>query len=135
MTILLLCGLVATIALVRFVFSLATMALPASIGIALGLSLRSAGCAPGTSLLLSLLAATAALGLGSAAFRAARTPLVRMLVAMIFVLPAAVAGYGLGQAISALVLDQQIVARALGLLCAIAAAQAAHRTLQRASPV
>lgn len=134
MTILLLCGLVAAVALVRFVFSLATMALPASIGIALGLALRSAGCAPGTSLLLSLLAATAALGIGSAAFRSARTPLVRLLVAMIFVLPAAVAGYGLGQAVCALFLDQQIVATALGLLCASAAAQAAHRTLQRASP-
>lgn len=130
MTILLLFGLVAATALVRFLFSLATIALPVSTGIALGLSLHSAGVGIAASLAAACLVALVLLAGGAAAYRAAHAPLSRLFLLFIFVLPAAVAGYSVGRAVSALVLDQRLAATIFGLLCAAITAIAAHRTLR-----
>ncbi len=130
MTILLLFGLVAATALLRFLFSLATIALPASMGIALAISLHSAGFGIGASLAAAFLVALVLLAGGTAAYRAAHAPLARLLVGLIFMLPAAFAGYGVGRDVSALVLDRPFAPTMLGLLCAAITANAAHRMLR-----
>lgn len=74
-------------------FNLAVYALPVFIGLTAGLAASRTGAGALGGLVVGLLAGAAALALGQVAFRTARTPLVRGLIALVFAAPAAFAGY------------------------------------------
>jgi len=90
-------GIVASFGVVGFLcwtlFQLANFALPTFVGVSAGLALYHAGLGPISSIGGGLLAGAAVLVAGQLAFSGVRSIPVRLALAGLFVLPAAVAGY------------------------------------------
>jgi hypothetical protein len=74
-------------------FTLAVYALPLFVGLAAAFAAYHAGYGVFASALIAILAGGAVLALGQLAFAVVRTPILRTLIALIFAIPAAVAGY------------------------------------------
>jgi hypothetical protein len=74
-------------------FTLAVYALPFFAGVTAGLWMHAAGSGVPVALLAGLAAAIATLLAGQLLFALARSPLVRLAVALLFAVPAGVAGY------------------------------------------
>lgn len=74
-------------------FTLAIYALPFFVGMSAGLYANGAGAGPFGAIILGLLAAAFTLVIGQTIFSFVRTPILRILVALMFAVPAALAGY------------------------------------------
>ena len=90
-------GIVLSIAGIGFfcwlLFTLAIYALPFFAGMTAGLAAYHAGAGVVGAIIIAVLAGGATLAIGQLAFGAARSPLVRAGIGLLFVAPAAVAGY------------------------------------------
>lgn len=95
-------------------FTLAVYALPFFAGISLGLWMCESGSGAFTALLAGLAAAIATLVVGQMLFALARSPLLRLGVALLFAVPAAFAGYHAVQGIAALAAVPDIWRHVLG---------------------
>ncbi|MCC8430093.1 hypothetical protein LJ725_14045 [Reyranella aquatilis] len=82
-------------------FRLAIYALPTFAGLAAGLAALHSGAGVGGAITVGLLVSGAILTLGQFVFAATRTPL-RAIVALIYVVPAAIAGYQVSFALAGL---------------------------------
>jgi hypothetical protein len=74
-------------------FALATHALPFFVGMSVGIYSFQAGAGPFGAILVGFIAAGFALVLGQYAFSVARSPIIRLLIRLLFAVPAARAGY------------------------------------------
>jgi len=74
-------------------FTLAIYALPFFVGMTAGLYAHGAGAGPFGAIVLGLLAAAFTLVIGQTIFSLVRTPILRIAVALMFAVPAALAGY------------------------------------------
>ena len=74
-------------------FTLAIYALPFFVGVTAGLYVYGAGAGPFGAIVLGLLAAAFTLVIGQMIFSLVRTPILRIGVALMFAVPAALAGY------------------------------------------
>ena len=74
-------------------FTLAVYALPFFAGVAAGLAAFHSGAGVIGAIVVGVIAGAVTLGAGQLAFALARSPLVRAAIALLFVVPAAVAGY------------------------------------------
>jgi hypothetical protein len=74
-------------------FALAVYALPFFAGVTAGLAAYHAGSAPIGAIIVGAIASSVTLLVGQIAFTALRSPLIRVPVALLFAVPAAVAGY------------------------------------------
>ena len=90
-------GLVLSAAGVGFfcwlLFTLAVYALPLFAGLTAGLAAFHSGSGVIGALVVGALAGGATLAIGQIAFATARTPLIRATIALLFAVPAAIAGY------------------------------------------
>ncbi len=74
-------------------FTLAIYALPFFVGMTAGLYAHGAGAGPFGAIVLGLFAAAFTLVIGQTIFSLVRTPILRIAVALMFAVPAALAGY------------------------------------------
>ena len=74
-------------------FALAVYALPLFAGVTAGLATYHSGSGPIGAIIVGLIASSVTLVLGQIAFTTLRSPLIRAVIALLFVVPAAVAGY------------------------------------------
>jgi hypothetical protein len=74
-------------------FALAIHALPFFVGITAGIYTFQTGAGPLGAIVVGLVAGGFTLVLGQYAFSAARTPIVRLVIGLLFAVPAALAGY------------------------------------------
>ena len=74
-------------------FMLAVYALPFFVGMTAGLAAFHSGAGVIGALLVGVLAGGATLAIGQIAFATARSPLIRSIIALVYAVPAAVAGY------------------------------------------
>jgi hypothetical protein len=81
-------------------FALAVYALPLFAGVTAGLATYHSGSGPIGAIIVGLIASSVTLVLGQIALMTLRSPLIRAVIALLFAVPAAVAGYhaGLGLA-------------------------------------
>ena len=77
----------------RALFGLATNALPTFFGLTVGLYAYLAGTGPVGATVLGVVAGAIVLVLGKCAFTLLRAPILRIAIALTFVVPAALAGY------------------------------------------
>jgi hypothetical protein len=76
-------------------FTLATYALPFLAGLTAGLAAFQGGSGVIGALIVGALIGAATLAIGQVAFATTRTPLIRILIGLVYAVPAAVAGYQL----------------------------------------
>jgi hypothetical protein len=74
-------------------FALAVYALPLFVGMTAGLYAHESGIGPLGAIALGIVAAALVLVIGQTIFSLARTPILRIAVALMFAVPAALAGY------------------------------------------
>jgi hypothetical protein len=74
-------------------FALAVHALPSFAGIAAGLATYHSGSGPIAAIIVGVIAGSITLIAGRIAFTTLRSPLIRAAIALLFAMPAAVAGY------------------------------------------
>ena len=74
-------------------FTLAVYALPFFAGLTAGLAAFHSGAGVTGALIVGVLAAGATLAIGQIAFATVRTPLVRVLIGLLYAVPACIAGY------------------------------------------
>ena len=90
-------GLVLSVAGIGFLcwllFTLAVYALPFFAGLTAGLAAFHSGSGVIGALVVGVLAGGATLAIGQIAFATVRTPLIRAAIALLFAVPAAIAGY------------------------------------------
>jgi len=90
-------GLVLSVAGISFfcwlLFTLAVFALPFFAGLTAGLAAFHSGAGGIGALVVGALAGAATLAIGQIAFVTVRTPLIRAAIALLFAVPAAIAGY------------------------------------------
>jgi hypothetical protein len=74
-------------------FALAVYALPLFAGVTAGLATYHSGSGPIGAIIVGLIASSVTLVLGQIAFTTLRSPLIRAVIALLFAVPVAVAGY------------------------------------------
>jgi len=74
-------------------FALAVYALPLFAGVTAGLATYHSGSGPIGAIIVGLIASSITLIVGQIAFMTLRSPLIRAVIALLFAVPAAVAGY------------------------------------------
>ena len=74
-------------------FALAVYALPFFAGVTAGLAAYHSGSGPVGAILVGLIAGVVTLVVGQIAFAAVRSPIIRAAIALLFAMPAGVAGY------------------------------------------
>jgi hypothetical protein len=74
-------------------FALAIYALPFFVGVTAGLATYHSGSGPIAAIIVGAIASSITLIVGQIAFMTLRSPLIRAVIALLFVVPAAVAGY------------------------------------------
>lgn len=132
MTLALICGAIVALYFLWLLFRLATLALPvaAAVGVAFTLLDREFGY--GTAIGSAFVAGGLVLVGGRLAFSAARSTLGRAPVALLFVLPAGIAGYQAGAGLAALSLGAGPASLVAAPIVGILAAASAWRSLSRA---
>ncbi|WP_165322370.1 hypothetical protein [Rhizorhabdus phycosphaerae] len=116
--------------LIYQLFAGATLALPIALGVAVGLSAHQLGCSAFASIAVGVIAFMGVIAASRAAALKLTNPHARIALAVLFALPAALAGYSLAHALGVLVGTTGIVA---GVVAAVpCAAIAAQRMLRPA---
>jgi hypothetical protein len=85
-------------------FALAVHALPFFAGVTVGFAAYHSGSGPVAAMIVGAIAGSAVLVLGQVAFTRLRSPLMRAALALLFAVPAAVAGYHAGRGLAQLVI-------------------------------
>ncbi len=110
--------------LIYQLFAGATLALPIALGIAAGFGASHLGFSPFAAFLIGVIAFMAVVAAGRFAALKLTNSLTRIALALLFAIPAALAGYSLAHAIAALVGGPGIAfGPAAGAVCAAIAAQ------------
>ncbi len=81
-------------------FTLALYALPAFVGLSIAAAAFKGGAGYGGACVLALAAGAATLALGRFAFASVRSPAIRSVIGLAYVLPAAIAGYEVAHALA-----------------------------------
>ena len=105
MTIFLVLGLFAGLYMLWLLFSLAVYALPLYAGIGLAFWMHGAGCGYAPAILAGFAAGFATLFAGQLLFALSGSPLLRLALALLFVLPAGIAGYQAVHGVFGLAID------------------------------
>lgn len=131
MTFILILGAVAGLWLL---LRLASLALPVYAGLTVALFLLDAGFRYPWAILSGLGAAIATLITGRLIAVFVRLPLLRLLVGLLFALPAAFAGYHAGRAIIGLATTNDIALAAAGIIAGLSTAASAWRGIVQSNP-
>lgn len=122
-------AIVLTIAVVAFLcwllFTLATYALPLFVGVLVGQSAYSMGAGILGAPLIGLIAAVATFVVAQTVLVAVRSPIVRAVIALVFVAPAAVAGFSAADGLARIGVPSEIWRDIFGIVGAIAVGFAA----------
>jgi hypothetical protein len=101
-------------------FSLAIYALPAFLGVSVFFALHAAGQGEAFASIGGVLASGATWGVGKTAFALTRSATMRLLIAVVFAAPAAIAGYHLLYGLSALGSPPDVWRQVIGVIGAVA---------------
>ena len=110
--------------LCMLLFRLAAYALPAYAAVATGLYLHGHGAGLAGAIVLAILAGTMVLALGQIAFNA-RTLIIRLGAALVFAIPAAMAGYSVGHGLSGIGDTAETWQQMVGVISAVVTASTA----------
>lgn len=88
-------------------FALAVHALPLFAGVAVGIAAYHSGSGPVAAIIIAAIAGSVVLALGQIAFARLRSPLTRAALALLFAVPAAVAGYHAARGLAHLVVPAE----------------------------
>jgi len=118
-------------------FALAVQALPFFAGVTVGFAAYHSGSGPVAAMIVGAIAGSVALVLGQVAFTRLRSPLMRAALALLFAVPAAVAGYHAGRGLAPLIIPvgawRDVIAIA-GATTVAADGHNAHVALSPAAP-
>ena len=123
-------GLLRLGALCTAIFRLAAVALPCYAAMAVGLYAFNRGAGPIASVALALLSGAVALALGELVYRVGTRP-IRIVIALLYAMPAAVAGYNVVHDLSDIGVTSEILRQVFGIFGATAAVSAALARLVR----
>ena len=129
MTIFLVLGLFAGLYMLWLLFSLAVYALPLATGVSLAFWMHDHGHGYPASILGGFAAGVAVLIVGQFLFANIRSPLIRFSIALLFAIPAGIAGYHAVRGVAGLTIDPGIMLSLLGWIGAIAIAATAWMRL------
>ena len=101
-------------------FALAVHALPVLVGLAAGLAAYQSGSGEFGAFLVALIAGAVTLAAGQIAVAAFRSPLIRTAIALVFAVPAAMAGYHAALGLAQLGVPAELWQRAFALFGAVA---------------
>ena len=101
-------------------FALAVHALPVLVGLAAGLAAYQSGSGEFGAFLVALIAGAVTLAAGQIAVAAFRSPLIRTAIALVFAVPAAMAGYHAALGLAQLGVPAELWQRAFALIGAVA---------------
>ena len=108
MTIILVLGLFAGLYMLWLLFNLAAYALPLYVGLGICMSLLHHGHGFIMSISAGFLVGVAALTIGQLLFDVVRSPILRAAIAILFVIPAGIAGYQLVHGIAGLAISSDL---------------------------
>jgi hypothetical protein len=106
-------------------FTLATHALPFFVGMTVGIYSLQAGAGPFGAIVVGFVTAGFTLVVGQYAFSVARSPIVRLVIGLLFAVPAARAGYDVTLALAHLSIPEEWLRKSFAVLGAIAVGGAA----------
>lgn len=129
MIIFLVLGLFASLYMLWLLFALAAQALPFYAGISVAFLLHHLGCGYVASIVVGFIAGAFTLGLGQALFVQSRSTSVRCAIAVLFIAPAAIAGYSATHGVVGHVIGNGVFATLVGLVGALGIANTAWRHL------
>lgn len=101
-------------------FTLAIYALPFFVGMTVGFYAHGAGVGPFDAIVLGLFAAAFTLVIGQTVFSLVRTPILRIAVALMFAVPAALAGYYAAFGLSGLTMTSELWRQVFAMIGAVA---------------
>lgn len=129
MTIILILGAVAGLYSIWLLFRLAVYALPVYAGLATAFLMLGNGLGYPGSIAGGLIAGMATLLIGQLLFAFIRSPLLRVVIALSFAVPAGIAGYHAIQGLAGLAIDDSLTLRVPGLIGAFVTAFSAWRSV------
>lgn len=129
MTIFLVLGLFAGLYMIWLLFSLAVHALPVGAGISLALWMRDHDYGYLAAILGGFTAGIALLVIGRFLFAVIRSPIVRLAIALLFVIPAGVAGYHAIESVMGIAIDPGMLLSTLSCIGGVTIAVAAWTRL------
>lgn len=112
----------------------AIYALPCAIGVSVFLYTQQAGAGPLGAIVLGFMAGAVVLVIGRAVFALVRSPILRIAVALVFAIPAAVASYSMTLGLSGLAVPSDNFQHAFGILSAVAVGATAWLRLAASAP-
>lgn len=115
-------------------FTLAIYALPFFVGMSVGLYAQESGIGLFDAIVFGLLSAAFVLVVGQTIFSAVRTPILRIVVALMFALPAALAGYYATFGLSGLTMTSDLWRQAFAVIGAVAIGATAWTRLATSPP-
>jgi len=115
-------------------FTLAIYALPFFIGMTAGMYAYQAGTGPFGMIVLGLVAGTISLSVGQLVFSFVRTPIPRVAIALMFAVPAALAGYHASYGLAGLTMTSDIWRQVFAVIGAIAVGATAWMRLAAFPP-
>lgn len=133
MTIILVLGLFAGLYMIRLLFSLASLALPVGAAILTAFGLRNHGHGILAAIIVGFLVGVVIHVAGQLLFQNSRSPLLRMLVALAFVVPAAIAGFHAVDGVARLAIGAGMVRTLIASLGSITIGYAAWSGLSKPS--
>lgn len=115
-------------------FTLAIYALPFFVGMTVGLYVHESGTGPLGAIILGMVAAAFVVVIGQVVFSLVRTPILRIAIALMFAVPAAIAGYYATFGLSGLTMSSDIWRQVFGVIGALVTGVAAWTRLAASSP-
>jgi hypothetical protein len=115
-------------------FALAVQALPVFVAFAAGLAAYHSGSGEFGAFIVGLIAGALTLAAGQIAVAAFRSPLIRTAIALVFAVPAAMAGYHAALGLAQLGVPAELWQRTFALVCAIAVGATAWARLALPNP-
>jgi len=115
-------------------FTLAIYALPFFVGMTVGLYVHESGTGPLGAIILGMVAAAFVVVIGQVVFSLVRTPILRIAIALMFAVPAAIAGYYATFGVSGLTMSSDIWRQVFGVIGALVTGVAAWTRLAASSP-
>lgn len=115
-------------------FTLAIYALPFYVGMTVGLYVHHSGTGPLGAIGLGIVAAAFVFVIGQVIFSLVRTPILRIAIALMFAVPAALAGYYATFGLSGLTMTSDLWRQIFGVIGAVVTGVAAWTRLAASSP-
>jgi len=115
-------------------FALAVQALPVFVGLAAGVAAYQTGAGEFGAFLVGLIAGALTLATGQIAVAAFRSPVIRAAIALVFAVPAAMAGYHAALGLAQLGVPAELWQRAFALIGAVAVGTTAWARLALPNP-